>query len=188
MIFFFSNRRLRSKPFTTSHLVSTLNWRRDTPLASLGICLPSPTLDASTASKSFTPIDPIEALLASRGYGSRPSRGERGRIESLTEKSKRGAKEIKANWFDLSDPISSSKSKVKSKDVEESKGGVPNLYNSGMKLQDAQDKQRFEDDRMKPFSQVAMIRGRDGETDQIREQTMGSVNEWNSCDGALGGR
>lgn len=160
-------------------------------MASLGICLPSPTLDASSGSTSKVPMDPIDALLASRGYGPKPSRGERGRIETSAEKAKRGAAKIKEHWLDLSNlrlsSIRTSSRKAPGSMQVESKGGVPNLYQTGKELQDMQDYEKLKDDRMKPFSQVVMIRGIDEESDQSKQEIMNSVEEWNQCDGPTGG-
>ncbi|CAO1634430.1 unnamed protein product, partial [Sympodiomycopsis kandeliae] len=99
--------RLRTSPITASALTSQLNWRGDTHIAQLGGCLPIPLLAPMEA-----PLDPIEALLASRGYNPRPGqlrseeRGAGGRFDPA-EIGRAGAKEIAKSWTTLSAASSS---------------------------------------------------------------------------------
>ncbi|PWN26141.1 hypothetical protein BDZ90DRAFT_233288 [Jaminaea rosea] len=63
--------RLRDSPTSLSKVVDQLTWRGGTPLASLGGEVPqtsSSFSSSSAATTSTTAVDPIDALLASRGY------------------------------------------------------------------------------------------------------------------------
>ncbi|KAN0065448.1 mtDNA inheritance, partitioning of the mitochondrial organelle [Thecaphora frezii] len=103
--------RLRTRPEPLPSLAARLNWRRDTKIAHLGGFLPPPTCAPSFSSSSTheaapppsAPLDPIEALLASRGYGSHDRNGaSRHAVESAAQRSKRGAKLMQESWLDLS--------------------------------------------------------------------------------------
>lgn len=74
-------------------MISRLNWRHDTPIASLSGCLPTPPL-APIVMESANKMDPIEALLASRGYSSRPSKRGPEHL-SPQERAERGAQQIR---------------------------------------------------------------------------------------------
>lgn len=79
-------------------LLSRLNWRLDTPIAALRGCFP--LLSASSSStESKPPMDPIDALLASRGYGARQ---ERTRPLSREEQATRRAKTLGEASVELS--------------------------------------------------------------------------------------
>lgn len=93
--------RLRSRPETLSSLVSRLDWRRDTKLAHLGGCFPTPLFGASNVAGQA--LDPIEALLEARGYGSRSR--TRGPTESAAERAKKDAKALRSGWLDLSSSL-----------------------------------------------------------------------------------
>lgn len=94
--------RLRNSPTSAATLTSHLNWRGDTKLAQLGGCLPIPLL-APMADEDSRPLDPVEALLASRGYNPRPgqSRGSNTRFDPA-EIGRMGAKEIVKSWTSFS--------------------------------------------------------------------------------------
>jgi hypothetical protein len=99
--------RLRSPELSSSaaSMIASLNWRRDTPIGSLGGCFPTPLL-APTATKGAA-MDPIEALLASRGYGSRErARNERD-FETPQERAIKAAKQIQKHFINYSSPAKS---------------------------------------------------------------------------------
>ena len=100
--------RIKDRTETLGSLTSRLNWRRDTKLVHLGGALPVPypTPLGSAASGS---LDPVDALMASYGYGAdRDSRArQRGApIESESELAARGARLALSAWIDLSLPPS----------------------------------------------------------------------------------
>lgn len=82
-------------------LTSSLNWRRDTPIASLGGCMPMPLL--APVKEAARLLDPIEALLASRGYGPRKNeRAGEAPQESADERARRAASIIEKHHLSLS--------------------------------------------------------------------------------------
>ncbi|UZJ52955.1 hypothetical protein CBS101457_002275 [Exobasidium rhododendri] len=94
--------RLRNADQRTSaaSLVASLNWRKDTPIACLGGCMPIPLL--APFGKRAAAIDPIEALLASRGYGSsRRGRDERN-FETPQERAVKAANQIQQYFMHFS--------------------------------------------------------------------------------------
>lgn len=84
--------RLRDSPVSASSLSAHLNWRGDTKFAQLGGCTPIPLL-----AEAQKPLDPIEALLASRGYNPRPGQPRNSRFDPA-EIGRAGAKEIVKAW------------------------------------------------------------------------------------------
>ncbi|PWN41155.1 hypothetical protein IE81DRAFT_186617 [Ceraceosorus guamensis] len=95
--------RLRSSDQTASTLTSRLNWRSDTPISLLEGIMPLASL-ASTLSPSSQAIDPIDALLASRGYG--PGRGNAPQL-TAEQKTSRKLAELRQARVDLSGSIES---------------------------------------------------------------------------------
>ncbi|EST09263.1 Misato Segment II tubulin-like domain protein [Kalmanozyma brasiliensis GHG001] len=103
--------RLKSRSETLSSLTSRLNWRRDTKLVHLGgaLPLPYPTPLSGFSQTSASSTDPVDALLASYGYGAdRDSRlRQRGApLESESELAARGTQLVLSTWLDLSLPSS----------------------------------------------------------------------------------
>lgn len=92
--------------------MSRLNWRRDTKIAHLGGCLPTPLLAPLSSGRSG-PIDPIDALLASRGYGAR-ERPRDGPPEDTPEiRAQKAAMSLGEAWHDFSEaPRGKSQSKT----------------------------------------------------------------------------
>ena len=86
---------------SAASLVSRLNWRRDNPIATLAGCMPTPLLAPVSSKKAF---DPIEALLAAKGYmpkqDSRPD--AHGQRETSADAARKAAGYIKGIWTDLS--------------------------------------------------------------------------------------
>jgi hypothetical protein len=95
--------RLRSQNVNCSaaSMIASLNWRRDTPIGSLGGCIPTPLLAPS--SKVAT-MDPIEALLASRGYGSRENGRDRRNFETPRERAVKAAGQLQKHFINYSSP------------------------------------------------------------------------------------
>lgn len=89
--------RLKTGGESASTLASRLNWRRDTPIAALRGHVPLPSLSAAPQQ---APMDPIDALLASRGYG--PARNK-ARPLTRDEAAVAGAGVLKARCIDFSD-------------------------------------------------------------------------------------
>ncbi len=84
-------------------LIARLNWKRDTPIAALSGCFPTPLLAAAVAKPAI--MDPIDALLAARGYAPKQPQQhsrERGSRETPQEIAQRAAGVLKAAWSDLS--------------------------------------------------------------------------------------
>lgn len=94
--------RLRNPEQSTStaSLIASLNWRRDTPIGSLGGCLPTPLLAPSAVKK--VAMDPIEALLASRGYGSRDRDRKEHSFDTPQERATKAAQQIQQYYTPFS--------------------------------------------------------------------------------------
>lgn len=105
--------RLRNSPTSATTLASHLNWRGDTRLAQLGGCLPIPLL-APMEEQDSKPFDPVEALLASRGYNPRPNQSRHPARFDPSEIGRVGAKEIVKSWTSFSSPPTSGRRKGKS--------------------------------------------------------------------------
>lgn len=89
-----------SKRQSISSFASTLNWRRDTPIASIGGCIPIPLL--APVGQAPRQIDPIEALLLSRGLDTRRNERNTATLETPEQRAKRGADSISKHFMDLS--------------------------------------------------------------------------------------
>lgn len=90
---------------SAASMIASLNWRRDTPIGSLGGCIPTPLL-APTATRAAA-MDPIEALLASRGYGSRGrGRNERNH-DTPQERAVKAASQLQKHFISYSTPVQS---------------------------------------------------------------------------------
>ncbi|PWN51349.1 tubulin nucleotide-binding domain-like protein [Violaceomyces palustris] len=131
--------RLRARPESASSLVSRLNWRKDTKIAQLGGCIPTPLL-AEIRRDETTTLDPIEALLAAKGYLSKPtsarfaggSRREE-RYQSQDEKDAKASEKIRQSWLDLSQRFSLSSSSEE-KPIHSSSQGSGHLKPFAMSL------------------------------------------------------
>lgn len=82
---------------STATLINRLNWRRNTPIAQLGGCIPTPLLAPFVEVER--PLDPIEALLAARGYD--PRKQDRKNLARMTdtERSQIAAEAIKKSYL-----------------------------------------------------------------------------------------
>ncbi|PWY99132.1 tubulin nucleotide-binding domain-like protein [Testicularia cyperi] len=104
--------RLKSRSESLTSLCDRLNWRRDTRIAHLGGCLPvafpEPLGASAPATSGDLSSDPVDAVLASYGYGSRDTRfRQRGEpVESAADLAARGNKFLLSTWLDLSLPSS----------------------------------------------------------------------------------
>lgn len=99
--------RLRDAPTSLSNLVDQLTWRGGTPLASLGGEVASAS--SPSAAPSSSSIDPIDALLAFRGYGPASANAGRRRhpeqeaINARRTALREGSDGIDAAWHCFSD-------------------------------------------------------------------------------------
>lgn len=81
---------------TTATLVNSLNWRRDTPIGQLGGCIPTPLL--APYAEVDRPLDPIEALLAARGYDPRKQDRKNANRMTDTDRAKVAAEAIQKSY------------------------------------------------------------------------------------------
>ncbi|TKY85599.1 hypothetical protein EX895_005761 [Sporisorium graminicola] len=116
--------RMKSRSETLASLTSRLNWRRDTKLVHLGgaipVPYPTPMTSSSASYGASGSMDPVDALLASYGYGgNRDSRArQRGEpLESESELAKRGSQLVLCSWLDLSLPFGLSGAEKKHKQL-----------------------------------------------------------------------
>ncbi|MCO5549618.1 hypothetical protein L7F22_003091 [Adiantum nelumboides] len=82
---------------STATLVNSLNWRRDTPIGQLGGCIPTPLL--APYAEVNRPLDPIEALLAARGYDPRKQDRKNASRMTDTERAKVAAEAIQKSYL-----------------------------------------------------------------------------------------
>ncbi|PWN33589.1 uncharacterized protein FA14DRAFT_161364 [Meira miltonrushii] len=82
---------------TTATLINSLNWRRDTPIGQLGGCIPTPLL--APYAVVDRPLDPIEALLAARGYDPRKQDRKNSNRMTDTERAKIAAEAIQKSYI-----------------------------------------------------------------------------------------
>ncbi|CAO1616273.1 unnamed protein product [Parajaminaea phylloscopi] len=149
--------RLRSTPLSLAGLVSHLSWRGDTPIGTLGGCLPTPML-AGTAQSA--PLDPIEALLAARGYNPRPFQGP-----DQASQSRLGALNIAKAWTSFSDaPRAPRKLRL---------GGRPTRKRQG---DSSLTQQERSPSVVHPFAMCVSARDSGGEAAAL--VTQGAVSEW----------
>ncbi|KAK0531633.1 mtDNA inheritance, partitioning of the mitochondrial organelle [Tilletia horrida] len=91
--------RLRDRPESIPQLTSRLNWRQNTRIANLGGCIPTPLL-AQIQSEVVKEFDPIEAMLAARGYlATKKDKSPADRTQHWTPEF--GRKEVEASWIDF---------------------------------------------------------------------------------------